>query len=220
MNGLDIALAVVVLFFVLRGIFRGFIKEISSILAMVASFFLSSRYFPALSETLRPFIQNDAYRDTLAFLCLFLGVFIILSVLGLIVDKLFKLAVSNVINGILGALTAAVKGLLLCGVVLMGITAFISQDSPFFSQSAAWPYMKGFSLGLKELVPQELKTAIENKKRTLTQQIKPAVPNLSDKMDEPPPWKPVPQPLPADKESSPPQPAWPDGGDGSDGSDQ
>ena len=50
MNGLDIALIVILFFFFLRGIFRGFIKEIMGIVGLVVGFYLAMKYYPRLGR--------------------------------------------------------------------------------------------------------------------------------------------------------------------------
>ena len=75
MNGLDIALLVVLIFFFLRGIFRGFVKEIVGVLALVVGFVIASSYYAALGDALKPLIQQLDYRNTIGFEILFLVAF-------------------------------------------------------------------------------------------------------------------------------------------------
>jgi membrane protein required for colicin V production len=204
MNGLDIAFAVVLLFFLLRGIFRGFIKEITSIVAVIIGFIVACRSYPAMAEILKPFIQNPAYRQSIGFIILFFAVFIVASLL--VLDRLFKVALSKAANSMLGALVAIIKGVLLSAVVLMVATSFISQDSTFFQDSVSWPYLRYMTESFKNMVPEDLKKAIENRKDEMPDQLKPFVPDLSGGgAQEPPPWKPAIPRQPAE----PVQPAWP-----------
>ena len=209
MNGLDIAFLVVLLFFLIRGIFRGFIKEMTSIAAMIAAFMVAVHYYPTVTDTLKPFVQNLAYRQTLSFLAIFMVLFILVGLLGLVLDKLFKLTLHKAVNASLGAVVALLKGIVLSAVVLMTATTFVGPDSSFFQKSVSWPYLKYLTNSIRELTPPELKEAMEHKVEQLPDSLKPAVPSLPEGTgEEPPPWKPIPgQP------SQPSQPpAWPGGG--------
>jgi membrane protein required for colicin V production len=205
MNGLDIAFLVVLLFFLIRGIFRGFIKEVTSVVAMIAAFILAVHYYPTVTDTLKPFVQNLAYRQTLSFLAIFMAIFVLVGLFGLVLDKLFKLTLHKAINAVLGGLVALLKGLVLASVVLMTSTTFVGPDSSFFQKSLAWPYLKYLTNSIRELTPPELKEAMKHKVEQLPEGLKPAVPSLPEGADqEPPPWKPAPD--------QPNQtPAWPGG---------
>ena len=208
MNGLDIAFIVVLLFFLIRGIFRGFIKEVTSMVAMVVAFVVAIHYYPTVTDTLKPFVQNEAYRQSLSFLAIFMVIFILVGMFGLVLDKLFKLTLHKAVNAILGALVALLKGLVLSAVVLMTSSTFVGPDSSFYQKSMAWPYLKYLTNSIRELTPPELKEAMKHKVEQLPDSLKPGAPSLPDGTDEePPPWQPIP--------SQPSQtPAWP--GSGSD----
>ncbi|MBF0529543.1 MAG: CvpA family protein [Deltaproteobacteria bacterium] len=179
MNGLDIALLVVLIFFFLRGIFRGFVVEVASIAGLVVGFFLASSYYPAAGDTLKPFIQNQAYRHAVGFEMVFLVAYFLVSLLGIFLNNLVKIAISNLANGLLGAGIGLGKGLVLAAVVLMATASFIRPDTPFFKDSLSWPYMRNLSDSVKEMVPPDLRKSLENKVDAFPETLKPKLPDLS-----------------------------------------
>ncbi len=203
MNGLDIAFFIVLFFFFLRGIFRGFVKEAAGIFGLFIGFFAASNYYPVIADQAKNFMHNESYREVLAFLVIFIVVFFLIGLLGLLLDKLVKLTVSVVANGLLGAAIGILKGAALACVVLMVVTAFIREDTPFFRDSITWPYLRYATNTIKEIVPADLKQSLE---ANLPEKLQPMVPDLpqGESLD-PPPWKPA---LPGSKE--PAAPAWPD----------
>jgi membrane protein required for colicin V production len=209
MNSLDIALLVVMLFFLIRGIFRGFIKEMTGVAGVIAGFVLANRYYPVAADAIKPFLLNEAYRDAIGFLIIFLVVFIVVGLVGLLLDLIIKLALSKTADGLLGGFIGVVKGVVLSAVVLMTATAFIGPHSPFFSQSQMWPYVQPLSQGLKRLVPEDLQTALNQRIKTiksLQAQTDDGPEEPSLKIPEPPPWEPV---APPEDGVEPPPPAWP-----------
>lgn len=194
MNGLDIALLVVLIFFFLRGIFRGFVKEVVGVLALVVAFVIASHYYPALGDALKAFIQNQDYRNTIGFEVVFLVTFFIISLLGLLVDKLISIAIPGWISGLIGACVGVGKGVVLAAVILMAATVFIRQDTPFFKDSLTWPYMKGIVESVRDMTPQSLKDALAERRREIPASLKPKLPDLTeqDESSEAPSWLPVP----------------------------
>jgi membrane protein required for colicin V production len=204
MNGLDIALAVILFFFFLRGIFRGFIKEVVSIAGLVGGFLLGTAYYPAVADAIKPFIQSPAYRQTIGFVAIFLVASFLISLLGLILDKLIKLTISNVGNSLMGAVLALAKGVVLCAVILLAVTAFIREDTSFFQKSAAWPYFKPITESINHYIPEDLQKALKEETKQLPEVVKPTKPQLGEDPEKPVPWKPV-----APESAEPPPPAWP-----------
>ncbi|MBF0529545.1 MAG: CvpA family protein [Deltaproteobacteria bacterium] len=219
MNGLDIALLILLIFFFLRGIFRGFVIEMVGIVGLVVGFILASYCYSAAGVTLKPFIQNETYRHVVGFEIVFLLSYFLVSLLGLVLNKLVKVVISNVANGLLGAGIALGKGLFLAAVVLMAMTVFVQPDSPLFKDSLSWPYMKNLSDGVKEMVPPGLKISLENKfdafntggakpVDSLPETLKPKLPELSGNnsgaKSETTQWKQV-----GPDQSGQSKPAWP-----------
>jgi membrane protein required for colicin V production len=231
MNGLDIALGVILGFFFLRGIFRGFVKEVAGVFGLVAGFYLAIQYYPVLGDSLKPFLQNPSYRHAVGFQIIFLAAFFLVGLLGLLMDKLIKLTISPVGNGLIGAVIGTGKAVVLCSVLLMATTAFIRTDSPFFRDSQLWPYFQITNEYIRPYIPEDLKKAFENKGELLPDNLRPALPDLSGGPKKPPAWKPPnpeegtampgsPPPRTQDPTATPPtpeaegapKPAWP--GDG------
>lgn len=205
MNGLDIAFFVICLFFFIRGIFRGLIKELTSTAGLLVGFVLARTYYNNMADLLTTFVQNPSFRQALGFLIIFLGVSLLISLIGLLLDRVVKVTMGNVANGLLGAMVGLIKAMALAAVVLMVTTAFIRPDTPFFQESVTWPYISFVSNSLREMVPPDLKKVLENKTSLIPDGLKdklPELPKLDDK--KPPDWKKVP-PGSAKKDA----PSWP-----------
>ena len=220
MNHLDIAVGVVLLFFLLRGLFRGFVKEVVGVLGLFAAFFIAARYYPEAAELFGRFLQNPAYRNTVGFLVLLLALFFLFGLFGLILDKLVKIALPRSVNSILGGLVALCKGLILAALVLMTTTAFISPDSQLFTGSRSWPYLRFLAESLKQWIPSDLKQSVEYKLERLPADLKPITPGLTgDEDQQVPAWKALDLGT-SDAEIEPPAggdapPAWPGSTEGS-----
>ena len=71
MNTFDIAIIVIFGFCMIRGFFRGLIKELSSIIGVLGGFYAAYTYYMQVAIPLSGWIQNDSYRNILSFLIIF-----------------------------------------------------------------------------------------------------------------------------------------------------
>ncbi|MBW1708534.1 MAG: CvpA family protein [Deltaproteobacteria bacterium] len=169
MNGLDIVILVILCFFLLKGFIRGFIKEIVSIVGLLVAFFLAILYYPQTADLLEPFLDKLSYRNllVLSFLSLFLATYIIVIVLGLLLDRFIKISMAKPLNIILGGVVGLIKGVFLASLMLIVITGFLEPKSPLLKESQARPYFNYFTDIMLKLIPGELEKYIKLEPRKL-----------------------------------------------------
>ncbi|MBW2037413.1 MAG: CvpA family protein, partial [Deltaproteobacteria bacterium] len=61
MNVIDIIITVIGAFCFIRGIFRGILKEITSIIGVFVGFYAAYTYYPLLAKVLSQLITNESY---------------------------------------------------------------------------------------------------------------------------------------------------------------
>jgi len=91
MNFFDIIVIVILGYCLIRGVFRGFIKELSSIIGVLGGFYAAFTYYMVVAKPLSKWIANSGYLNILSFLIIFCGVFIMISILGVIINYLLKI---------------------------------------------------------------------------------------------------------------------------------
>ena len=85
MNLLDIVMIIILCFCLIRGGFRGLIKELSSIMGVFLGFYGAYTYYPVVAKWLSRWISNEGYGNILSFLIIFCVVFLLISILGIII---------------------------------------------------------------------------------------------------------------------------------------
>ena len=85
MNLLDIVIIVILAYCLIRGIFRGLIKELSSIVGVLAAFYAAYSYYPLVAYLLRRWITDAGYLNILSFFILFCFIFVAVSMLGVVI---------------------------------------------------------------------------------------------------------------------------------------
>ncbi len=167
MNALDIIICVIGGFCLVRGIFRGIIKEMTSIVGVFAGFFAAYTYYPFLAKLLSRLISDKPYLDIISFFLVFVIVFLAVGFLGVILKQLFKAVLWGWADRILGGAFATVKALLIVSVLLVALTAFLPKNSPVMRNSVLVPHVSTVSEVFAAVVPMEMKKKFHNNIKTL-----------------------------------------------------
>jgi membrane protein required for colicin V production len=167
MNPLDITISVVLGFCLIRGFFRGLVKELASIVGVLAGFFAANLYYPLLSEFLARWISQTAYLNILSFLLIFCSVFIVISVLGIIIRYLMNITSLGWFDRLFGVGFGVVKGLLIVSVVLLALTTFLPKQSPVIKDSALAPYVMVVADKMGKVVSREMRDTFDEKMQAL-----------------------------------------------------
>jgi membrane protein required for colicin V production len=162
MNLLDIIILIIVGFCLVRGIFRGVIQEISSIIGVLAGFYAAYTYYPRLAPVLKHAIPDAAHLKIFAFLILFCGVFIVISLIGLLIKKLMKIVFMGWIDRILGAGFGLLKGALIVSVLLLALTTFLPGQSRVIKHSVLAPHIMKIPETISRVTPKSMRKEFES----------------------------------------------------------
>ncbi|HPA13863.1 MAG TPA: CvpA family protein [Desulfobacterales bacterium] len=157
MNPFDIVIIVILSFCLVRGIFRGLVKEVSAIIGVLAGFYAAYTYYAEIAKLLSKWISNVANSNILSFLILFVGVLVIVNILGIIIKYILKIASLGWIDRVSGAGFGIIKGVLIVSILLIMLTAFLPKGSPVIRNSMLSPYITMVSERLAKVIPQSMK---------------------------------------------------------------
>jgi membrane protein required for colicin V production len=123
MNGLDIAILVILGAFILKGLVRGLLKELCSLLGLGAGAFLAFRFYAPLSESIaRSLKLPHGVCATVSFCALFLATILFFAVLGYLLSRFVKLLFLGGANRVAGGLFGLVQGVLVLALVLFALS--------------------------------------------------------------------------------------------------
>lgn len=163
MNLFDGVIIVVLAYCLIRGIFRGLIKEISSLVGVLGGFYAAYSYYPWLAKLLSRWISNAGYLNILSFLIIFFVVFFVISILGVIINYLLKIAFLGWIDRVCGAGFGAIRGVLIVSVMLIPLISFLPNGSPILQDSLLAPHATLISEKMAKVVSKDLKSAFAKK---------------------------------------------------------
>ena len=157
MNPFDIIIIVILGYSLVRGIFRGLVKEVSSIIGVLGGFYAAFTYYAILAKFLSGLIKETAYLNILSFLIIFCGVLIIVGILGVIIKYLLNIAFLGWVDRIGGFGFGLVKGILIASILFLTLTAFLPKGSAFLKNSILAPQVSWVSEKMAKIVSKEMK---------------------------------------------------------------
>jgi membrane protein required for colicin V production len=167
MNPLDTIILVILGFTLIRGSFRGLVKEISSIIGVLAGFYAGYTYYPGLAKTFSAWISNGAYANIIGFLMIFCGVFLAVSIVGAVIKYLMNIAFLGWVDRIFGIFFGLFKGILIVSILVVILTAFLPKGSPIMQESVMAPHAVWASEQLAKMVSPEMRQQFTNKIKEL-----------------------------------------------------
>jgi membrane protein required for colicin V production len=157
MNPFDIIIIVILGYSLVRGIFRGLVKEVSSIIGVLGGFYAAFTYYTILTKFLSGLIKETAYLNILSFLIIFCGVLIIVGILGVFIKYLLNIAFLGWVDRIGGVGFGLVKGILIASILFITLTAFLPKGSAFLKNSMLAPHVSWVSEKMAKVISKEMK---------------------------------------------------------------
>jgi membrane protein required for colicin V production len=147
----------------IRGVFRGLVKEVSSIIGVLGGFYAANTYHKQLAGFLSGLIHDTAYLNILSFLLIFCGVLIFVSVLGIIIKYLLNIAFLGWVDRMGGLVFSLIKGILIVSIIFITLTTFLPKGSPFLESSVLAPHVSWVSEKMTEVVSKDMKINFRSK---------------------------------------------------------
>jgi membrane protein required for colicin V production len=148
MNPFDILTIVILAYSVIRGIFRGLIKEMSSIVGVLAGYYAAYSYYADIAAVLSRWITNTAYVNIVSFL---------------ILKYVLRIAFMGWLDRICGAAFGLAKAILIAAVLLIVLTTFLPQNAPIVSNSVLAPHVTTVSELMVKVVSKDMKQKFNTK---------------------------------------------------------
>ena len=135
MNWADITIICIIALSAIVSLFRGFVREVLSLLAWVVAFWTAMAFWGKFATFLEPYIAIPFARMVLAFLGVLVAVLLVFGIINYIVGRLLDKTGLSGPDRLLGALFGMLRGAAIVTVlvVLAGLTPL--PANPFWRQS-------------------------------------------------------------------------------------
>lgn len=123
MNFVDILILIIIALFLLKGVLRGLVKELCSLIGLAVGALLAFRFHGPLAEGMVAAFKLPASVCVIAaFLVIFLLTLLLFGLLGMLLSKYVKLLYVGGLNRVAGGIFGLVQGMLLLAVVMFGLS--------------------------------------------------------------------------------------------------
>ncbi len=119
MNYFDIFFLIILIYFTIRGLFRGLINELMILVSIVIGFILATFYHDNLSSFLQNIFHDINYSvlKIISFALIFIVVTVVARILAKMLNKIVTFTFLQPVNRIAGALFGLGKGLFIIGLL-------------------------------------------------------------------------------------------------------
>jgi membrane protein required for colicin V production len=167
MNALDFIILSIIFISVLYSFFRGFIREVFSILSLVLGLLLAGKFYHVPAQQLSSWVNDLITRNIIGFIFIFIGVGLVITLIGIIIRRVFKLCKLGALDRVLGVLLGLLKGIFICMVIIFLLIFFLPNEHPLLMQSRLSFYLVGLGEISLEATPDKIKNKINSKKEVL-----------------------------------------------------
>lgn len=140
MNFIDYILIAVVGLSMVLSLWRGFVREVISLIGLVLAFIIASRTSGQTGDFLGQWITNGTVADIAGFALIFILVMIFVGLIGAILRKLVDIAALTAMDRTLGVFFGAARGLLLIALCFLVYTSYTKPDTAWAKRSLLVPY--------------------------------------------------------------------------------
>ncbi len=148
MNAVDIIIIVVILFFAIKGVICGMIKELAGVVAILLGTFLSINFSTWLADFIRAkdWFSPD-YLEVICFIVIFFGIILLVMIFSKLLNRFVSAINIQWLNKIAGFFFGEIKGFLiiggLCYVLNKIVNYFSIADSSIFDESVVFVKVLG-----------------------------------------------------------------------------
>ena len=163
MNMFDVVILVIVSFCLIRGLFRGFIREASSIVGVIAGFYGASTYYPLVESSFSRWIDNPGFRKILAFFLLFCAILVVINLVAALIRYFLNIVFLGWVDRLCGLVFGGAKGVIIVAVLLIAITTLLPRNTTFISESLLAPQVAIVSQAISVFVARDMQQQLHLK---------------------------------------------------------
>jgi len=167
MNALDFIILSIIFISSLYSFFRGFIREVFSILSLVIGLLLAVKFYHVPAYQLSSWVNNLMIRSLIGFVFIFIGVSLVITLIGIIIRRVFTVCKLGALDRVFGLLLGFLKGVFISMVIIFLLIFFLPRDHPLLIQSRLSLYLVDLGKIALEAAPDKIKNKINSKKEVL-----------------------------------------------------
>ncbi|RXJ94250.1 colicin V synthesis protein [Arcobacter sp. AHV-9/2010] len=181
----DIVIILITLFLGLKGLFKGFIKEVFGLLGIVGAIFIASRISLEVGNVVASVlnIENESTIKLLGFIISVIAIWFVIYSLGIIVSKIFSASGLGIFDRVLGFIFGAAKVFLIFSVIayaINSIDSFKKSIDENFSNSIVMPHLISVGSYIMKIDTNSIKEQINEGTKEIQENVSTVIEGAKD----------------------------------------
>jgi membrane protein required for colicin V production len=161
MNLLDLGIFILLFVVTLRGYFRGLFQELAVLVGLVGGLLVAARTYLDVSAVILPLVKSLYWAQGLAFALVLLAFYWGVRLLSYVLQRLLYHLYLDVVDRLLGAFFALLKGALILGLALLLVGIVVPKDNRLLKGSRARPILIQLARRTVDLLPPDFKQRLK-----------------------------------------------------------
>ena len=141
----DVLVLLIFVAFLVRGVWVGFIRQISSLIAMIGGFALAGYFDSEFYRLILPYIDNSHTAFLITYIVLFIAFFFLIKLAGLGLKKVMDVSLTTWFDRTVGGLFGIAKGIFFVSLLFVVTTSFMSGSNNYLKKSISYPFLSSSS---------------------------------------------------------------------------
>ncbi len=141
LTGFDFVIIALLLLFTLRGLWIGFLRQVTPLIALLVGFVIAGQYHDKLFPFLRGIIENPHAVFWVSYVVLFGLTYIVTMLFGKGLAKVVELTVAGWFDKLLGGVIGAAKACVVIVLLNMVLSGVLAPENSMLRDCQLYPYM-------------------------------------------------------------------------------
>jgi membrane protein required for colicin V production len=164
LNGIDIVIIVILSASAIYSTFKGFVKDIFSLLAVILGVIAALVFYRMGGLLMEDFIASEQIRNTVSFAVIFLIIAIAISIVGIVISKIIKSVELTFYDRLAGFAFGLLKGFLIVAVIVVVVTSITPRMA---ANSQLVPYVARAIDVVADVLPPEYRDSVDDTRNRL-----------------------------------------------------
>ena len=163
-NPVDGLVVLAVLLSALLALFRGFVRELLSLISWTVAIILGAKFSSAFKPFFQHYTDNDAIAGALGGFVIFVLVLIVLTIVSHYIARSVRASAVSSVDRALGFLFGALRGLLVAALVYLAGTLIFTNEKTYpdwLTHARTEPMLRRSAQWLTEQMPPNLKNDLD-----------------------------------------------------------
>jgi membrane protein required for colicin V production len=162
MNLLDLGIIALLILVTLRGYFRGLFQELAVLVGLVGGLLIAARTYLAVAALILPLVNNLYWAQGIAFVLVLVVFYWCVRLLAYVLQRLLYHLYLDVLDRLLGAFFAFLKGCLILGLALLLLGVLLPKDSRLIKESRVQQPLVQLANRTLDMLPPDFKERVKD----------------------------------------------------------